>query len=175
MGNSHGKAQEPLDGPHGEPRGNGSWCAGLPWHLETEDQPELGPWWCHSGLRPSRNSCGHCDDFRAEGKEACGGQLGIGLKGKWQHSQRAIEKEVGSDRMPFPCQCILSQPGALLGGWFHLRFLLFHLLNPDPGLSRADPWACAPTEQGDKWECKILNQRPQTRSHWCVLCGLHCS
>ena len=27
-----------------EPRGNGSWCAGLPWYLETEDQEGLGPW-----------------------------------------------------------------------------------------------------------------------------------
>ena len=25
-----------------EPREHGSWCTGLPWHLETEDQPGMG-------------------------------------------------------------------------------------------------------------------------------------
>ena len=40
--------------------------------------------------------------------------------------------------------------------------------------SRADPWACAPVEQRAKWEWKIVKERPQTRSRWCVFCGLHC-
>ena len=69
--------------------------------------------------------------------------------------------------MPSPCQCILSEPDALLRGWFSLLFLFFHLLNPDTVLTRADMgmWACAPVEQTAKWERNILNQRPQTRSH----------
>jgi len=103
-------------------------------------------------------------DFRAEGKAACRGQPGVGLKGTWGHFQWAIEKEA-SDRVPSPCQCILSEPGVLLGGWVHFLFLFFHLLNPDTVVSRAEPGACAPVEQTAKWERKILNQRPQTRSH----------
>ena len=71
-----------------------------------------------------------------------------------------MEKEVGSDKMPSPCQCILSEVDTLLGQWFGLRFSSFHLLNPDPGLSRADLWACAPVEQGTKWK-----ERYQARGH----------
>ena len=72
-------------------------------------------------------------DFRAEGKEACRGQPGVGLKGTWRHFQWAIEKEARSDRMPSPCQCILSEPGVLLGGSVHLLLLFCCLLNPDTG------------------------------------------
>ena len=54
--------------------------------------------------------------------------------------------------MSSPCQCILSEPGTLLGVWIHLLFLFFHLLNPDAVVSRADPWAWAPAEQRAKWE-----------------------
>ena len=75
------------------------------------------------------------------------GQLKVGLKGKWGHFQRASEKELGSDKMPSPYQCILSEPDVLLEGWIHLLFSLFHLLNPDQGLSRAEPWTCVPVEQ----------------------------
>ena len=64
---------------------------------------------------------------------------------------------------------------ALLGTWFCLLFSLLHLLNPDTAVNRADPWACAPVEQRAKWERMILNKRAQTRSHWCVFYGLHCS
>ena len=108
-------------------------------------------------------------DFRAEGKEACRGQPGVGLKGTWGHFQWAIEKQARSDRVPSPCQCILSEPGLLLGGWVHLLFLFFHLLKPDTVVSRAEPGACAPVEQGAKWERRILNQSPQTRSHRCFV------
>ena len=164
-GHTHGPEKEPYYRPHSELKGSGSWCAGLPLHLETKDQAGLGLWSCHRGPHPGQNPSGHCDDFRAEDKEACRGQLVVGLKGTWRHLQLAIEKESGSDRMPSPCQCMLSEPGALLGGRVHLLFLFFHLLNPDTVVSTADPWACAPVEQRAKWERKILNQRPQTRNH----------
>ena len=99
-------------------------------------------WWtempvcpCTWRLRTSpgwaQNPCGHCNDFRTEDKEACGSQLGVGLKGKWWHFQWAIKKEVGSDRTPSPCQCILFELDALQGRWVRLLFLFFHLLNPD--------------------------------------------
>ena len=78
------------------------------------------------------------------------GQLEVGLKGKWGHFQRASEKEFGSDKMPSPYQCILSEPDVLLEGWIRLLFSLFHLLNPDAGLSRTEPWACVPVEQRAK-------------------------
>ena len=80
------------------------------------------------------------------------GQLEVGLKGKWAHFQRASEKEFGSDKMPSPYQCTLSEPDVLLEGWIRLLFSLFHLLNPDAVVSRADPWAWAPAEQRAKWE-----------------------
>ena len=80
------------------------------------------------------------------------GQLEVGLKGKWGHFPRALEKEVGSDKTPSLCQCILSEPDVLLEGRIHIIFSLFHLLNPDSGLSRAEPWACVPVEQGVKCE-----------------------
>ena len=108
-----------------------NWDAGLPLHLETEDQSRLGPWWCHRGPHCGQNPCDHCNDFRTEDKEACGSQLGVGLKGKWWHFQWAIKKEVGSDRTPSPCQCILFELDALQGRWVRLLFLFFHLLNPD--------------------------------------------
>ena len=63
-----------------------------------------------------QNPRGHCDDFRAEAKEACRGQLVVGLKGRWRHFQLVVAKELGDDRMPPPCQCIPSEPGVLLGG-----------------------------------------------------------
>ena len=52
------------------------------------------------------------------------GQLKVGLKGKWGHFQRASEKELGSDKMPSPYQCILSEPDVLLEGWCCLLFSL---------------------------------------------------
>ena len=66
------------------------------------------------------------------------GQLKVGLKGKWGHFQRASEKELGSDKMPSPYQCILSEPDVLLEGRVRHLLSLFHLLNPDPGLSRTE-------------------------------------
>jgi len=77
-------------------------------------------------------------------------QLEVVLKGKWEHFPLAIEKEVGSDKMPSPYQCTLSEPDVLLEGWIRLLFSLFLLLNPDQGLSRAEPWACVPVEQEAK-------------------------
>ena len=68
-----------------------------------------------------------------EDKEACRGQLVVGLKGRWRHFQQVVAKELGGDRMPPPCQCILSEPGALLGGWVHVSFLFFHLSNIHTG------------------------------------------
>ena len=62
---------------------------------------------------------------------ACRGQLVVALKGRWRHFQRVVEKELGGDRLPSPSQCILPETGALLGGWVHLSFLFFPLLNPD--------------------------------------------
>lgn len=70
--------------------------------------------------------------------------------------------------MPSPCQCILSEPDVLLEGQIHLLFSLFHLLNPDPWLSRAEPWACVPVEQGVKWERKILKQKLGATDVFCV-------
>ena len=70
-----------------------------------------------------------------EEKDAFRGKLVGGLKGRWQNFQRVVEKELGGDRMPAPCHCILSEPGALLGGGLQLSFLFFHLLNPDTGLA----------------------------------------
>ena len=80
-------------------------------------------------------------------KRGLQGQLEAGLKGKGGHFQWTSEKEEGSDKMPSPYQCILSEPDVLLEGWIHLLFSLFHLLNPDQGLSRAEPWTCVPVEQ----------------------------
>ena len=145
-------------------------CPGI-WR---QDQAGRGPWWHHRGPRPGQDPSGHCDDFRAENKEACGDQLGVGLKGKRWHFQRTIQKEVGSDGMPSPCQCILSEPGALLGGWVHLLFLVFSLLSPDTG-EQSRPTDMCPCGVESQRERKILNQRPKTGSHWCVLYGLHCS
>ena len=142
--------QAPFQRLHGEQRWHGTWltvgwCALAP--------GDRGPgradlWWCHRGP-PARTCSGHCDDFRAEDKEAWGGRLGVGFKGKWHHFQQAVKKVVGSDRMPSPCQCMLSKPGALLGGRVHLLFLFLHLLNPDTVVSRADsrhvpPWSRKP-------------------------------
>ena len=74
----------------------------------------------------------------AIGKGVLQGQLEVGLKGKWGHFHRVIEKEVGSDKMPSSCQCILSEPDVLLEGRVRHLLSLFHLLNPDPGLSRTE-------------------------------------
>ena len=52
---------------------------------------------------------------------------------------------------------------------------IFPFIKPGHWVSRADQWACAPGEQRTKWEIKIVKERPHTRSHWCVLCGLHSS
>ena len=47
------------------------------------------------GPRPSQNPCGHCDDFRTQDKEACRGQLGVGLKEKCSISSRQLKKRWG--------------------------------------------------------------------------------
>ena len=68
--------------------------------------------------------------------------------------------------MPSPCQCILSEPGALLGGWVHLLFLVFPLLNPDTG-EQSRPTGMCPCGVESQRERKI---KPEAENGEPLMC-----
>lgn len=71
-----------------------------------------------------------------------------GLKGHGDICQWAAEE--ASDRVPSPCQCILSEPGVLLGEW--VLFFIFPFVESDTVVSRARPRGMCPCVGRAKWE-----------------------
>ena len=109
-------------------------CPGT-WKLRTRKGWALG--------NVIKGPCGHCEKrFAGPTESRAYREMGKFSAGK--------PREVGSDKMPSPYQCILSEPDVLLEGWICLLLSLIHLLNPDAGLSRTEPWACVPVEQRAK-------------------------
>ena len=168
----HRPKKEPYYRRHRELRRSGSWYAGLRWHLETEDQAGLGPWWRHRGPRPTRTHVARVGlPGRTSGQRVrrpAGVNREWGLNGHGDISSGQLIKRRGLT------ECHLHASVFSLNLVFYwegrsIFYFYFSICWIQTLAGRADPWACAPVEQRAKWERKIGNQRPQTRSHWCFV------